>query len=98
MNQVDPHTYLLLAAIDRAGEVHGRVPDWETIKIMVQGAIDDGHLDRRDYDGPNGQELRMAKIVEIGFLSLEIDLSGNPNPGKLPWEEQIKVELQSEKQ
>ena len=75
---------------------HGREVDWQMVRSIVNHAIDDGGLPASIYRGRYGEVTTMMKIIEVAFYSLEIDLNGDPLPGKKPWAEGVLEELKAE--
>lgn len=70
------------AAIQRAGEVHGRFPDWERLEATAQKMGDIG----KDTS-PAGQVMDSLMLLDYAFVSLAIDDNGDPIPGELTWQE-----------
>jgi hypothetical protein len=75
-----------MAAIERAGKVHGRVPDWGGLEAAARVG---GHLGK--YHAKFGQEIGdqadSLVIIQWAFWSLAIDDNGDPIPGAETWEE-----------
>ncbi len=79
-----------LAAIERAGKVHGRVPDWQKLEDAARVG---GHLGK--HHAEFGQEIgdiadRLA-LIEWAFWSLAIDKNGDPIPGLPTWKERSQA-------
>jgi hypothetical protein len=84
-----------LAAIEKAELNHKRLVDWESIEAIVHQAIADGELPEAYQDPMFGEIMTDLKIIEVGFMSLEINLNGEPKPGKLPWVERSDQDQKS---
>jgi len=78
-----------VAAIEKAEEKHGRSVDWDAIEYIVRESVEAGKLAPAIYKGEFGDIMTEIKMIEVGFMSLEIDLNGDPIPGKLPWAETV---------
>ena len=78
-----------MKAIEAAGAKHGRAVDWDVIYAIVNQAIDEGELPEDIYRGEYGEIMTDLKAVEVGFMSIAVDLNGDPLPGVEPWEERI---------
>ena len=63
--------------------------DWDVIYAIVEQAIDEGELPEDIYRGEYGELMTDLKVAEVGFMSLAIDLNGDPLPGAEPWDERI---------
>jgi hypothetical protein len=75
-------------AIERAGQVHGRFPDWEGLAAVIEKEIAEGTGDLKKEDFPEGeigQVMRELTLIEFAFLSLAIDKNGDPLPGRKTW-------------
>lgn len=81
-----------LHAIERACEKCGRVVDWPAFEAIVNQAIAEGELDQEIYRGEFGEVMTGMKVVEVAFMSLAVDLNGDPLPGQVPWEERVKAD------
>ena len=81
-----------LAAIEVAEAKHGRVVDWDAIGFIVNSAIEEGELNPQVYARPPyGEVMTDLKICEVAFMSLAIDIDGDPLPGQLTWEERLSL-------
>jgi hypothetical protein len=71
------------AAIEHAGDVHGRFPDWETLERSIE---QEGELEQ--YKGVEFYEIMLSlALVDWAFHSLAIDNNGDPLPGVPTWGE-----------
>lgn len=73
-------------AIQRAQEVHGRIPNWERLGAV---ALAGGELGK--HEGEEGRILDDMRIIDWAFHSLAIDKNGDPLPGVLTWEERSRA-------
>lgn len=71
-----------LTAIERASQVHGRVPDWEGLEVAARAG---GHLDK--HPGEFCKITNTLLLIEWAFWSLAIDNNGDPILGQRTWVE-----------
>jgi hypothetical protein len=70
-------------AIERAGEVHNRFPNWEKLEAII-----DQEIELEKYKGGEFYEIMLdLALINLAFHALAIDNAGNPLPGVLTWEE-----------
>jgi hypothetical protein len=74
------------AAIERAGEVHGRIPDWERLTAVAEQEVLLGK-----YAGEEGEIMDELTLLDFAFQSLAIDSKGNPIPGQMTWAERSQA-------
>lgn len=75
-----------LKAIEHAGIMHGRAPDWEGLEMTAAAAGRIGQL-----EGETGEIMDSLTLIEQAFWSLAIKLNGDPIPGMPTWEERIAM-------
>jgi hypothetical protein len=76
-----------LKAIEHAGIMHGRAPDWEGLELAAAAAGKIGQL-----AGDSGEIMDGITLIEQAFWSLAINLSGDPIPGMPTWAERLAMQ------
>ena len=61
-------------AIEKAGEIHGRSPDWDKLTAIAEK---EGLLGK--YSGEEGEIMDELTLIDFAFHSLSIDNNGGSN-------------------
>ena len=69
-----------IEAIERAGEVHGREPNYPLLMKMAAP-------EATKYPPEFAEIMVDLALIDLAFDALAIDLNGDPLPGIPPWEE-----------